>query len=642
MSRSPWRTTGVAMLLALTFAIAGCRSAPRPPATGTAGTGAGEPRATAAGTYMDPIAYCAAVGDLDRPSSDPRYAGPAVPRGVIETYAAAAGTATPSADLLQHPPALPWRCMGGRVYVCVVGVASGNGCAAAKTISTPTPRMEAWCAQPRPTPPSGLPDFVPMSETDNPSVYEWECRDGHAVAVGPPAAVDTRGFVRDHWAVVALGPGSASPTATAATPFPTVTPLTRGEIVTVDTAPYPAAHMDDATAEVDVGALDLQQSSLVLDRATARLYQVPGAWLVCFVPTNDGRPVAIASTPPGTGNAIQQRTLLLRFDPFEAQVLDVPMRVVAACPGESPGHPGDPHAVDVEVFAPTSLTKDGRRLPPGRYSFDPGSLQLTFVRTEPPYGAGVGAGAPDGSVVARWPGADAGAASIELVRRFGENYLEDATSGRTILVGVDEYAVSPGGRLLATSASAPPGGDRRAYVVDLASGAVTPIGIDATGGFAWSPDGSWVSAFWRGSAQAGGPATSVIEVRSGSGPSVVVGPVLGPFDGRVVEGWTADGTLLMARPAPTTGSGVLLETLDVTTGRVAPFASETEIDTAAVSPDGTAIATSGPGALLAVRSLPNGGTAEPRALDGATIRGAFNLSWSSDSRWLAACVGSTE
>jgi hypothetical protein len=173
--------------------------------------------------YANPVAYCAAAGNIDEPSSDPRYTGPGVPRRVVETYAAAADV-TPSADFLQHPPSLPWRCMGGGVYVCVAGLASGNGCAPAKTSSAPTARMEAWCASPLPTPAAGLPSFVPSSETDNPSIYTWECRDGHAVAIGPPASVDARGFIRDHWRSVPTASGTVTATVTTATAAPTPTP----------------------------------------------------------------------------------------------------------------------------------------------------------------------------------------------------------------------------------------------------------------------------------------------------------------------------------------------------------------------------------------------------------------------------------
>ncbi len=377
----------------------------------------------------------------------------------------------------------------------------------------------------------------------------------------------------------------------------------------------------------DASSVDAEGSALLYDRSTGRVYAIRGVWAVCFLPSDGPQPLALALTRSANGNSAPQRALLLRLDPFEARVLDVPIRPAGPCLGDSGRGEHDwqdPHAIPVEVRG-DPMTTAGRLLPTGRYAFDPDTLRLTFRQVEPPFNAGP----PDGTVVHRWPGVPAGP-SLELVRRQGQTDLVDTNSGRTVLVGVDRYDISPDGRLLATYASARPDGPQHSFIVALASGAATPIAVDITAGFAWSPDGRWLAGV-RDAANGG-----VVAVRVGqtSGPSIQVGPVLGPYLDRFALGWTAAGRLLVGRGGGTTNE-TTVETIDPATGRLDTLTSLLGPAVFVESPDGSVAAT-GERGVVALYSLSNGNRMVPQPLEGMGLTGRFLFSWSPSGRWLAA------
>jgi hypothetical protein len=126
------------------------------------------PAATAIpATYVDPFAYCAAVGTVDTPGSN--YVGPQVPESVAQGLQQALNAPDTPIDVLENGSF--WRCMDGNVYACFVG--ANLPCEAkANTDRTPTQEELDYCQK---NPNS---DFIPAVVTGRETVYEWRCLDG--------------------------------------------------------------------------------------------------------------------------------------------------------------------------------------------------------------------------------------------------------------------------------------------------------------------------------------------------------------------------------------------------------------------------------------------------------------------------------
>jgi hypothetical protein len=85
-----------------------------------------------------------------------------------------------------------WRCMDGKVYGCFVG--ANLPCdAKANTDKTPTSAEADFC---KANPNS---DFIPAAVTGHDTIYEWQCKDGTAVAGKQVFQVDPRGYITQIW-----------------------------------------------------------------------------------------------------------------------------------------------------------------------------------------------------------------------------------------------------------------------------------------------------------------------------------------------------------------------------------------------------------------------------------------------------------
>jgi hypothetical protein len=145
--------------------------------------------ASAADTFRDPFAYCAAVGTIDAP--DARYIGPATPPAVARGLQRAFGVA-PSEPLAPFERGTSWRCMDGAVWACNVGA---NLPCQEKPDADPQPTegMREYCAS---NPGS---DFIPMYVTGHGTLFEWSC-DGTTPKRGKQIAqLDARGYVASIW-----------------------------------------------------------------------------------------------------------------------------------------------------------------------------------------------------------------------------------------------------------------------------------------------------------------------------------------------------------------------------------------------------------------------------------------------------------
>lgn len=163
-------------LLAAALFLASCASFP------------GAERPTAAKTYDDPFAYCAAVGNADLPAQP--FSGPLLPSVIIKGLRTAAGAERVPADVLKAGS--HWRCMDGKVYACFTG-ANLPCMAKADTTKTPSVDMLRFCTDNRES------ETIPAHVTGRFTVYEWRCRNGLPEALRQVAHPDARGFISEYW-----------------------------------------------------------------------------------------------------------------------------------------------------------------------------------------------------------------------------------------------------------------------------------------------------------------------------------------------------------------------------------------------------------------------------------------------------------
>jgi len=133
--------------------------------------------ASAAAGQDDPAAYCRREGDdnMTRP----------VPAAMAET---AKQLFSLPADKAVQPI---WRCMDGKVMVCVPS--GENYCGRADTQVIATPDADAYCG----THSDGA--EIPSWATGRDTIFKWSCQDGHAKNDGAVRSVDPRGFVKEYW-----------------------------------------------------------------------------------------------------------------------------------------------------------------------------------------------------------------------------------------------------------------------------------------------------------------------------------------------------------------------------------------------------------------------------------------------------------
>lgn len=171
------RETGLFLALLLAFGgMVGCEVIVVPTAP------------SAATTYADPFAYCAAVGTADTPGDN--YVGPQVPQAVVEALRKALDA--PDIPLSALEAGSFWRCMNGEVYACFVG--ANLPCEArADTDRTPTEAEADFCRE------NPNADFIPAAVTGRETVYEWRCRDGTPEIVQQVFHPDAQGFLSLIW-----------------------------------------------------------------------------------------------------------------------------------------------------------------------------------------------------------------------------------------------------------------------------------------------------------------------------------------------------------------------------------------------------------------------------------------------------------
>jgi hypothetical protein len=133
--------------------------------------------ASAAAAQDDPAAYCSREGDdnMSRP----------LPQAAAAKAKELFGL---PADKAVEPI---WRCMNGKVLVCVPG--GERYCGRADTQTIATPEADAFCTK------HSDGEVVPSWATGRDTIFKWSCKDGSAKNDGAVRSVDPRGFVKEYW-----------------------------------------------------------------------------------------------------------------------------------------------------------------------------------------------------------------------------------------------------------------------------------------------------------------------------------------------------------------------------------------------------------------------------------------------------------
>jgi len=142
---------------------------------------------SAAQSFDDPFAYCAAAKTADAP--DARYHGPAVPDSIARGLQRAIGAPPGPLAPFEHSS---WRCMDGKVYACTVG--ANLPCQSKADASrTPGPGLVTFCTE------QPQADVIPAYVTGRETIYTWRCQRGVPTIERQVAHADARGFIADIW-----------------------------------------------------------------------------------------------------------------------------------------------------------------------------------------------------------------------------------------------------------------------------------------------------------------------------------------------------------------------------------------------------------------------------------------------------------
>ncbi len=129
--------------------------------------------------YRDPIAYCQAVGTINRP--DTRYVGPKLPQWMARTLNLEPGQGS----------MMEWRCADGAVLACVYG--ANIPCdAKADTSRTPTTAITDYCRHNKNA------SYIPMVVTGHQTAITWACQGKKPVVIGV-APTDPQGYNSAYW-----------------------------------------------------------------------------------------------------------------------------------------------------------------------------------------------------------------------------------------------------------------------------------------------------------------------------------------------------------------------------------------------------------------------------------------------------------
>jgi TolB protein len=141
-------------------------------------------------TFIDPFAYCSAMGTIDSP--DARYTGVTIPDEIIDGFKQAAGLESSTEPMEMLRQTTIWRCMDNKVYACNFG--ANLPCDSKANIDkTPAQELKDFCAA---NPDS---NSIPMYVTGHETIYSWHCVGDSPEILDQIAEVDAAGFIANIW-----------------------------------------------------------------------------------------------------------------------------------------------------------------------------------------------------------------------------------------------------------------------------------------------------------------------------------------------------------------------------------------------------------------------------------------------------------
>jgi hypothetical protein len=151
--------------------------------SGCAATGA-----ATSSSYLDPVAYCAAVENIDRP--DARYVGPATPDWIEYALGKRMKMQVATSHSILAPVA--WRCADGAIMACSVGL--GMPCGTKPSMSRVPARAAINFCRAFPDIDKPLPNLGGEI-----SAYQWVCRHGWPQLIGYQPDLDGEGYLDRYW-----------------------------------------------------------------------------------------------------------------------------------------------------------------------------------------------------------------------------------------------------------------------------------------------------------------------------------------------------------------------------------------------------------------------------------------------------------
>jgi hypothetical protein len=142
-------------------------------------------------TIESPFAFCQRVGTDDRLSHS-RAAANSAEAAVLKRYLPNTLGLTPDAVL--PPNSMFWRCMEGKLYLCIRG--ANIPCDSKADRSLFNRGAMNYCRN------NPNADAVPAYAAGHRSVYCWRCVQGHAEHGPVVAATDMRGYRIDFWHLI--------------------------------------------------------------------------------------------------------------------------------------------------------------------------------------------------------------------------------------------------------------------------------------------------------------------------------------------------------------------------------------------------------------------------------------------------------
>lgn len=132
-----------------------------------------------AGNASEAVAYCQSSANDNRIN--------AIPDEMLAPAAKMLGVEVPQDRQVRGL----WRCMDGKVMLCIPG--GQRHCGRADTQVMPSPEARKYCVA-NPSAPE-----VPAWATGRDTIFGWRCEGPEPIVSGAVRSVDARGFVKEYW-----------------------------------------------------------------------------------------------------------------------------------------------------------------------------------------------------------------------------------------------------------------------------------------------------------------------------------------------------------------------------------------------------------------------------------------------------------